>query len=241
MIIALSEASAAEIRSLGGQHVRVIPMGSYAEPYAVTLTNQEARSSFGFSDDDLIIALIGRLEWYKGVDLLLRAVAQLPVTSSIKLLLAGFCPEEDYRNQLNQLAAKAEGRVVAEFRWIPDDELARYFQAIDIAVFPFREITNSGSVLLAQSFGKPVVIPDLTVLGDIPREGAMRFTSGQGQDVDRLVEALNRAEQLTESQYRDMSIAALSWARRNDWETIARETVEVYQEALNRPSTGQVA
>ena len=234
-IIALSRATAEEIRELGGQHVRIIPMGSYAEPYTATLTRKEARAGFGFSDDDVVVALIGRLERYKGVDLLLQAVAQLPSSSLIKVLIAGLCPDDAYRSELNQLVEKLGDRVTTRFQWIPDDDLARYFQASNIAVFPFRKITNSASVLLAQSFGLPVVIPDLHVLEDIPSDGALRFESIQKQGVESLVAVLRRVEQLTESEFRDMSSAAFSWATKNDWKSIARDTVDVYREALHGP------
>lgn len=236
-IIALSEATATEIRALGGQRVRVIPMGSYADPYAVTLTRREARTSFGFNDSDVVIALIGRLEMYKGADLLLLAVAQLPKSSTIKLLLAGWCEDEVYRDELTRLAERANGRVTTKFQWIPDDDLARYFQATDVAVFPFREISNSASVLLAQSFGRPVVIPDLPALCDIPDDGALRFEFGDEAAVEPLVAMLKRVEHLTEAEYREMSTASLSWAIKSDWATIARETINLYWEALRTRDT----
>lgn len=228
-VIALSEATADELRALGARHVSVIPIGSYADPYPVTLTTKEARASFGFDDDDVVVSLIGRVEPYKGADLLLRATALLPTTSKIKVLLAGSCPDGQYRDELTRLANEAGGRVVVNFRWVPDDDLARYLQATDIAVFPFREISNSGSILLAQSFARPVIIPKFSVLSDIPGDTAIRVDAG----IDSLVAALQRAERLTEAEYRDMSEASLAWATRTDWTTIARETIETYESACN--------
>ncbi len=232
MIIALSDATAEELRSLGANRVRVIPMGSYSLPYPITLSTKEARESFGFSDEDVVVALIGRLERYKGADLLLLATAQLQSRSRIKILLAGTCSDETYRDELIHLAEKVKQKVIVEFQWIPDDDLARYYQATDIAAFPFREITNSASVLLAQSFGLPVVIPDLPTLRDIPSKGALRFEFDEGFAVERLVAALQQAESLTDSEYREMSSAALTWSTRNDWSKVASETTEVYREIL---------
>lgn len=226
-VIALSDATASELRALGARNVRVIPMGSYAEPYPATMTREEARASFGFASNDVVVSLIGRVEAYKGSDLLLQAVAELPPTSRIRILLAGVCTDKSYGRLLGLLAEKAGGRVVSDFRWIPDEELARYLQAADFAVFPFREITNSGSIVLAQSFGLPVIIPDLPTLRDIPAETAIRFESG----VDALAAALQRAEHFTESQYRALSDAALAWSLRTDWADIARDTIDAYRAA----------
>jgi len=230
VVIALSEATASELRALGARLVRVIPIGPYADPYPVNITRDEARESFGFDSDDVVMALIGRIEEYKGADLLLLAIAQLPTTSKIKLLLAGFCPNAAYREKLTRLISETSGRTTARLEWVPDDDLARYLQATDFAVFPFREITNSASVLLAQSFGKPIVITDLPTLRDIPVSAAIRFDPGVGS----LVLALEQAEHLSEEEYRAMSFAGLAWASRSDWANIARQTIETYDVALPR-------
>jgi len=224
VVIALSEATAAELRALGARHVEVIPMGSYAEPYPVALTRSAARASFGFEDHDLVVSLIGRLEPYKGADLLLLAAAQLPASSRVKVLLAGQCLDPQYKSELRSLTEKVGGKVVTHFQWIPDEELARYLQATDFAVFPFREISNSGSIMLAQSFGRPVIIPNLPILRDIPDDTALRFE----ESLASLISALERSERLSESAYREMSASALAWASRADWITIAAETMKAY-------------
>jgi glycosyltransferase involved in cell wall biosynthesis len=223
-VIALSEATAGDLRALGAPRVHVVPMGSYANPYPITLTSKAARDSLGIDDDDFIVALIGRLEPYKGADLLLSAAAQLPTTSKIRVLLAGLCSDDEYQRELTRLAAELHRRAVVFFEWVPDDDLARYLQATDVAAFPFREITNSASVLLAQSLGKPIIISDLPNLRDIPEDTAIRFDSGVGA----LLTALQRAEALTPEEYRDMSAAALAWATRFDWTNVARATIDVY-------------
>jgi len=229
-VIALSESTASELRVHGAGFVRVIPIGPYDAPYPVTSTKKEARDSFGFSDSDVVMALIGRIEEYKGADLLLLAAAQLPKTSKIKLLLAGVCPDPAYAIRLERLVDETDGRAVARFQWIADEQLARYLQAADFAVFPFREITNSASVLLAQSFARPIIIPDLPSLRDIPASASIRFDPGVGA----LAVALQQAEGLSENEYRDMSDAGLAWANRFDWSNIARETIETYKEACLR-------
>ena len=228
-IVALSEATAVELRQLGARNIRVIPMGSYAIPYPVTLTTEKARSSFGFGDSDLVVLLIGRIEEYKGADLLLLASNKLPPTSEIKILMAGSCSNSSYRRKLELLASEAGTRVRLMLEWIPDADVARYLQAADFAAFPFREVTNSGSIRLAQSFGLPVIIPELTYLRDVPRDTAIRFDPEMSQGVEPLLEALQNAEHLSEAECLKMSDSALAWA------AAALETIDTYKDACRRP------
>ena len=225
LVIALSEATAETLRELGPANVIVIPHGPYASPYPVTQSVDEARASLGFDGDDVVVTLMGKIEEYKGADLLLRAAAQLPPSSRIKVLLVGSCTDASYANELHRLAREAGARVRTVFERIPEEDVARYLQATNIAVFPFREVTNSGSVILAQSFGLPVVIADLRSLSDIPNEDAIRFQNSEAS----LAEALLEAENLSETQRRCMGDAGRAWATRVDWEDIALETVKAYR------------
>jgi glycosyltransferase involved in cell wall biosynthesis len=227
VIIALSEATASQLRDLGASRIRVTPMGSYADPYPISHTRDQARQSFQLNDDVLLLSLIGRVEPYKGVDLLLNAVAQLPDASRIKVLIAGLCTDSGYRKELVKLSNILGERAIVNFEWISDDDLARYFQATDVAIFPFREITNSASVLLAQSFGVPVVIPDLPALSDIPRESAIRFNA----ESQTVLDAIHHVETLTPLELTQLSEAGLLWATHSDWKQVAQETIDAYLSA----------
>ncbi len=229
LVIALSDATAGELRGLGVRRVVVIPLGPFDGPYPVTRTNKEARESFGFDANDVVVTLLGKIETYKGADLLLRAAAQLPTSSKIKILLVGSCSDKSYRIELRRLADEAGQRVMTVLERVPEEDLARYMQATDIAAFPFREVTNSASVMLAQSFGRPVIITDLPSLRDIPEASAIRCEPR----VESLLTALLAAENLSDEQYRVMSDAGRTWSTRFDWLEIAGATVNAYGEMRN--------
>lgn len=231
-IIALSNASADELRSLGARNVHVVPFGSYLDPYPVNILRDDARAGLGFSPTDVVVTLVGRIERYKGADLLLTAVRRLPPTSRIKVMIVGSCIEDVYREELVRLAVGLEGKAVLNLEWVPDDELARYLQSSDFAAFPFRDITNSSSVILAESFGLPVVMPDMQMLRDVPKATAIRYTPESESDTDSLLTALLSAEHLSDAEYNDMSAAASTWAHSSDWSSAARQTIEVYTSLL---------
>jgi glycosyltransferase involved in cell wall biosynthesis len=231
-IIALSNASAIQLRSLGAKNVHVVPFGSYLDPYPMNFSRDDARTSLGFGPTDVVVTLIGRVERYKGADLLLQAVKHLPPTSKIKVMVVGSCIDDVYRGELVQLAKNVEDRAILNLEWVPDDELARYLQSSDFAAFPFRDITNSSSVILAQSFGLPVVIPDMQMLRDVPNSTAIRYAPESDGGSDPLLAALESAEHLSNAEYHDMSTAASAWAESNDWTNAARQTIAVYASIL---------
>jgi glycosyltransferase involved in cell wall biosynthesis len=227
-VIALSHASATNLVELGATDVRVIPYGSYAEPYRTTIGRHAARHELGLAEDDVVVLLIGKIERYKGADLLLEAAGSLPPSNPIKVVVAGACSDAVYRTTLLELAGRAGKRAIVRFDRIPTEEMAKYLEAADFAAFPFRAITNSGSVVLAQSFGLPVLIPNLRSLSDVPEETALRYDPlGQG-----LVETLERAARLTDQVRSDMGRAAKQYANAMDWPTAARLHLETYARLL---------
>jgi glycosyltransferase involved in cell wall biosynthesis len=228
-VIALSGASAEDLIALGATGVQVIPLGSYVEPYRTVLEAQEARQALGVIAGDVVVLLIGKIERYKGADLLLEAAASLPPSSPIKVIIAGACSDAAYRATIFELAARAGERAMVRLERIPEEEMTTYLDAADFAAFPFREVTNSSSVLLAQSFGLPVLIPNLTSLRDVPEEAVLRYDPiGQG-----LVEALERASRLTEEIRADMGRVAKRHANTMNWPTAARLHLETYVALLN--------
>ncbi|MGA3351657.1 MAG: glycosyltransferase family 4 protein [Acidimicrobiales bacterium] len=230
-VIALSNSSAAELRELGAANVTVIPFGSYAEPYPRTLERKKARSELGLGEGDVAVLLIGKIEPYKGVDLLLDAAASLPASSPVKVIVAGACGDASYRATLLDLAGRVGARAVVRLERIPDEEMATYLGAADFAAFPFRAVTNSSSILLAQSFALPVLIPNLKALRDVPDEGALRYDPHEGS----LAETLERAARLTAGARSEMGRAAKAYADAMDWPTVARLHLETYSRLLGQP------
>ena len=96
----------------------------------------------------------------KGADILLDAVHLLPEEhkNHVRILMLGRTPN-DY---LNELKSKCSGiDVTLDPRFIPDEELYEMIDASDYIALPYREITQSGVLLLALYFKKPLLISNL--------------------------------------------------------------------------------
>jgi glycosyltransferase involved in cell wall biosynthesis len=240
-VVAHSPQTAADLRQYGARNVAVIPQGDYQDFYPHTLDRAEARERLGLRGEDFVVAFVGSVQPYKGVDLLVDAMAMLPSEPPARLVVAGGCGDGDYRRSLEAAARRAGDRVRLSLERVPDDELQVYLRAADVAAFPFRSVTNSGSVLLALGFGVPVVIPDLPELAAIPAGAATRYSGG----VSGLAHALRWVSIAAESERREQGAAAAAFGSARSWDDVAEATLAVYAQVLEglspRPATPREA
>jgi glycosyltransferase involved in cell wall biosynthesis len=130
------------------------------------MLKEEARKKLGINVKDKIILFFGFIRHYKGLDLLLRAMADERIRQSgIKLLVAGefYEDEKPYREIINQLGI--ESALILRTDFIPDSEVRYYLSAADAVVQPYRNATQSGVTPLAYHFEKPMVV---TNVGGLP-------------------------------------------------------------------------
>jgi len=100
------------------------------------------------------LGFFGRLEPYKGIDRILP-ILQTPSASNWNLKVWGAASRSDYIKKLDGLCSD---RVDLRVGWIEDSDLIRLAAEVDLFVFPFRTITNSGSVVMALCLGRPVAV-----------------------------------------------------------------------------------
>lgn len=108
------------------------------------------------------LVFFGFIRPYKGVDILLQAVAKVP---DVSLIIAGefWDDREDYDKLISQL--KLKDRVTVIDGYVPADELGKLIQAADAVVLPYREGTASWNVSLAHAYGTPVIASTAGSLG----------------------------------------------------------------------------
>jgi len=114
------------------------------------------------NDTDKLILFFGFIRKYKGLDLLLEAMAEPRVRAAgIKLLVAGefYEDEKGYQEQIERLGIK--DRLLLRTDFIPDAEVKYYLCAADAVVQPYRNATQSGVTPLAYHFVKPMIVTDV--------------------------------------------------------------------------------
>ena len=100
------------------------------------------------------IAFIGRINKYKGLDVLLTAFRDVRhEIPRLRLLIAGSGNCDEYASLFEELKDSLD----LDLRWIPDEEIPSIIKKVDIVVLPYIEATQSGVIPLAFAFGKTVI------------------------------------------------------------------------------------
>jgi glycosyltransferase involved in cell wall biosynthesis len=222
LVIAHSKATLDELAGLGLVPRRsvVIPHG----PFTAVATGP-ARTP-GDGDGPRQLLFLGKIRPYKGVQTLLEAFAGLPPELDARLTVAGECGDPELAAELTRLGARSPGRVTLRLEWVSDADAARLLDQADAVVLPYRNITTSGSGLLALGHGRPLVIPDLPGLAELPDGATLRYDGTRAG----LSGALSHIVGADSSVLVKMSAAANTYSTAISWTEIAGQTLAELQE-----------
>jgi len=151
---------------IGARHVVVIPHGSIAERFTKHRRPDLSREP--------IALFFGRLEAYKGLDLLVEAGLELKGKLRVVIAGPGRVP-----SKVRKVIQRYPDWFELHNRFIPDEEVAELFQRASVLVLPYRQATQSALPLIAAAFGLPVVATAVgAFVEDVPRVGGVLVPPG---------------------------------------------------------------
>ncbi|MEN9312394.1 MAG: hypothetical protein RIT42_500 [Bacteroidota bacterium] len=132
----------------------------------------EACEALGLDENNRYVLFFGFIRHYKGLDLLLAAMALLPESmSNVKLLVAGeYYEDEAPYNELIAEKGLAE-KVILHTKFIPNGDVRWYFSACDLVAQPYRNATQSGVSQIAYHFELPMIITNVGGLSELVPHG----------------------------------------------------------------------
>jgi glycosyltransferase involved in cell wall biosynthesis len=165
--ITMSEKVLADLRSLTLKPAQQVVHPLY-DNFGDALPKQVARQHLGLDPDEKVILFFGFIRHYKGLDILLQAMA-LPSLkrSNIRLLIAGEFYED--RKRYDDIIAQNDlsAQLILKTDFIPDSEVKYYLSAADFVIQPYRNATQSGVTPLAYHFEKPMLVTNVGGLPDL--------------------------------------------------------------------------
>ncbi len=138
-----------------------------------------------YNPDDINFLFFGRIEKYKGIEVLLKAYQKTKEQySNTSLSIVGNGDFSSY----SSLAAKLKDCTVVN-QWIADEEVGDYFLGNNLVlVLPYLDATQSGPVLIAYQYGIPAIVSDTGGLkAQVNEKTGLLVEAG---NVDSLAEAM---------------------------------------------------
>jgi glycosyltransferase involved in cell wall biosynthesis len=140
------------------------------------IDKQTAKQQIGASLSKKILLFFGFIRAYKGLDLLLEAIALLKqkdehFAQNYQLVIAGeyYGAAEKYKQQINDLGIT--DTVIEHTHFIQDADVKNYFCAADVVVQPYKNATQSGVTPLAYHFNTPMIVTNVGALAENVPDG----------------------------------------------------------------------
>lgn len=212
---------------------QVVPSGSYASLYQERYDITTARRLLGLPEEGRLFVAFGLIRRYKRVPELIRAFRRAFDGSKHTLLVAG---EPHGRTEyLRLLDATGDTRnVILRLRRVAEAEVPAVVAAANHVVCNYRDMHNSGIVLLAASLARGSVVPRVGTVKNLPAEAVTPVPEGTGGLISALTEAVH-------VDWRQQGLCAKRWADRRTWPATAAAATAAWSEVLAAgKSTGKM-
>ncbi len=147
------------------------------ETYGEAVSKTEARKKLNLGENDKVILFFGLIRKYKGLDILLEAMADSELKKqNIKLLVAGefYEDKQPYLDLVKQHGL--EQNVIFHSQFIPNEDVRYYFCASDLVAQTYRNATNSGVTMVGYYYEKPMLVTDVGGLSELVPHKKIGYT-----------------------------------------------------------------
>lgn len=144
--------------------------------FGEAINKVEAYEKLGLAVNEEYILFFGFIRDYKGLDLLLQAMADERVRNlNVKLIVAGefYTDSKPYAEMIDQLGIR--DKLILKTDFIPDNEVRNYFCAADMVVQPYKHATQSGVTQICYHFDRPMLVTNVGGLPEIVPHGKVGY------------------------------------------------------------------
>ncbi len=226
-LIVHSDYSATLVRERYGFKREIVTLRhpSFIECYPNDIAPPVARARLQLAATTTVYLFLGHIKPYKGVESLIEAFKR--TGGHTVLMIVGQPFDAKTAVRIRSMAAD-DPRIRLVLEYVPDEDVQIYMQASDVVVFPFRKMHTSGSVLLAMSFGKPVVVPAMAAIPEyVDDRCAVLFDPN---DTDGLRQSLVRVSSLDLPR---MGKESFIRAAQYGWKEFATRHATVYESCVS--------
>ena len=170
--LTMSEKVLADLKRFDDQKPALFVPHPLYDNFGDPRSQAQARLALGLPEVGRIILFFGFIRRYKGLDLLLEAMADPRIAAAgILLLVAGEFYEDEAPYQALLDRPEIRERVILRTNFIPDSQVRNYLCSADLVVQPYRSATQSGVTPLAYHFEVPMLVTRVGALPDMVPDG----------------------------------------------------------------------
>lgn len=168
--LAMSQSVATDLKGFTLQKKCILSPHPLFDNFGPPIDKITARNYFGLNEDHKVLLFFGFIRPYKGLDLLLEALAKTK-SAQLKLIIAGefYTDEKPYFEMVERLGIGE--KLVWKNHFISNEEVGIYFCAADLVVQPYKHATQSGVTQIAYHFEKPMIVTNVGGLAEIVPDG----------------------------------------------------------------------
>ncbi len=166
------------------------------------------------------ILYFGRIDYYKGLDILLDAFFELEKNrNDLQLQIWGSGDIKPYQDQIQKIK-----NIRLENRWVDEQEITEVFKECDLCVLPYREASQSGVAGIAAHSGMPIVAcPSDGLKEQLRNYGAVLSEDFTSESLKESLEKVIENPVL----YSQLSQQALEYGNQLSWKSIADEFYKI--------------
>lgn len=176
-VIVLNNSDVSFVRKRYCKNVHVIPHASFSYYVKQEDTVKSIKKTIGF---------LGRIEPYKGLDILIDAFSQLDDQYRLIIAGSGNIDSVTYKKIIDN------PRVELINRYIKDEEFSDLISRMDFVVLPYKRASQSGVIPLVFAHGKPVIVTNVGALNEQVPKGTGLVTEPNVQSLYESIMELYR-------------------------------------------------
>jgi D-inositol-3-phosphate glycosyltransferase len=243
-LVAATENERIHLENLYGapaEKIAVIPPGVDTSRF-YPIPADEAKEFIGIPKDERMLLFVGRIEPLKGIDILIRAIANLRHAGVLSrcphyLYIIGGEPDADsghmnqeMRRLKNLCQELGVGDMVLFLGKRDQDTLQYYYSAAELVVMPSHYESFGMVALEAMACGTPVIATQVGGLQHLVQNEKTGFTV-PNDNVEELEQRLNQL--ICKSELREeMGRNSVAYARSYSWDVITPRIIDLYQQTI---------
>ena len=197
----------------------------YSNVYSHKYSKKKARKELGLPPDKFIYMFFGYIRKYKGIDIAIRAFQKAKPKNSLFVIAGSYWSDEEKAEIVPLI--QNDTNIIASGEEITGKKVQQHMSAADVIVLPYKKITTSGVLVLALTFGKPII--------GMKKGMVQEWVSDKnGILVETEAELENALIEIQKKDLNEMSNESFSLSQKYNWPRISGLYEEVYKKILHK-------